>query len=110
MVLHRFDCGNLIRAKQKGEQWMEVNWQVDEGEEFEVEIHVKIENRRGMLASIANAIAKINVNIENIEFEERDYTMIGLILVISVPTPSPCCWLAHQLHCRQGLDNNSVKN
>ncbi|CAC9599901.1 Guanosine-3',5'-bis(diphosphate) 3'-pyrophosphohydrolase (EC 3.1.7.2) / GTP pyrophosphokinase (EC 2.7.6.5), (p)ppGpp synthetase II [uncultured Gammaproteobacteria bacterium] len=86
MVLHRFDCGNLIRAKQKGEQWMEVNWQVDEGEEFEVEIHVKIENRRGMLASIANAIAKINVNIENIELEERDYTMKGLNLVISVPS------------------------
>ena len=84
MVLHRFDCGNLMRAKQKGEQWMEVNWQVDEGEEFEVEIHVKIENRRGMLASIANAIAKINVNIENIVLDERDHTMKGLNLVISV--------------------------
>jgi GTP pyrophosphokinase len=85
LVLHRFDCGNLIHAKQKDEQWLKVDWQVDENEEFEVAICVRIENRRGMLALIANAIAKININIENIEVEERDHTMKGLNLVISVP-------------------------
>ncbi|RUA04343.1 MAG: (p)ppGpp synthetase [Gammaproteobacteria bacterium] len=85
MVLHRSDCGNLIHAKQKNEQWMAVDWQQSEGEEFEVGICVKIENRRGMLASIANAIAKINVNIENIEVEERDNTMKGLNFIVNVP-------------------------
>lgn len=84
MVLHRFDCGNLLHAKQKGEQWLEADWQVDDDEEFEVAICVKIENRRGMLASIANVIAKINVNIENIQVEERNHTMKGLNFVISV--------------------------
>jgi GTP pyrophosphokinase len=29
LVLHRFDCGNLLRAKQKDEQWLEVDWQAD---------------------------------------------------------------------------------
>lgn len=85
LVLHRDDCGNLLRAKQKGEQWLKVDWQADDDEEFEVAICVKIENRRGMLASIANAIAKMNVNIENIEVEERDHAMKGLNIVISVP-------------------------
>ncbi|MBA5248071.1 MAG: bifunctional (p)ppGpp synthetase/guanosine-3',5'-bis(diphosphate) 3'-pyrophosphohydrolase [Gammaproteobacteria bacterium] len=85
LVLHRDDCGNLLRAKQKGEQWLKVDWQTGEDEEFEVAICIKIENRRGMLASIANAIAKMNVNIENIEVEERDHAMKGLNIVISVP-------------------------
>jgi GTP pyrophosphokinase len=85
LVLHQFDCGNLVRAKHKGEQWMEVNWQVDKGESFKVKIHVKIENRRGMLALIANTIIKININIENIELEEREHVMEGLNLVIKVP-------------------------
>jgi (p)ppGpp synthase/HD superfamily hydrolase len=56
---------------------MEVNWQVDKGESFKVKIHVKIENRRGMLALIANTIIKININIENIELEEREHVMEG---------------------------------
>ncbi|MDC9714481.1 MAG: bifunctional (p)ppGpp synthetase/guanosine-3',5'-bis(diphosphate) 3'-pyrophosphohydrolase [Gammaproteobacteria bacterium] len=84
LVLHRFDCGNLIHAKHKGEQWLEVDWQADEDEEFEVLIRVQIENRRGMLASIANAIAKININIEHLEVEEHDYSMKAMNFVISV--------------------------
>jgi (p)ppGpp synthase/HD superfamily hydrolase len=58
LVLHRFDCGNLLRAKQKDEQWLEVDWQADDDEEFEVLICIQNENRRGMLASIANATTR----------------------------------------------------
>ena len=84
LVMHRFDCGNLIHAKQKNEQWLEIDWQAGDGEEFEVLIRVQVENRRGMLASIANVIAKININIEHLEVEERDHSMKALNLVISV--------------------------
>ncbi|SMM98862.1 GTP pyrophosphokinase / Guanosine-3',5'-bis(diphosphate) 3'-pyrophosphohydrolase [uncultured Candidatus Thioglobus sp.] len=83
LTLHRFDCGNFIHAKQKDEQWLEVDWQAGKNEEFEVLIRVEIENRRGMIASIANAIAKINVNIEHLEVEERDHTMRALNLIVS---------------------------
>lgn len=84
LVLHRFDCGNLLRAKQKNEQWLEVDWQADDDEEFEVLIRIQNENRRGMLASIASAIAKANVNIENLEVEENNGSMRALKLLISV--------------------------
>ena len=84
LVMHRFDCGNLIHAKQKNEQWLEIDWQADEAEEFEVLIRVQVENRRGMLASIANVIAQISVNIEHLEVEEKDHSMKALNLVISV--------------------------
>jgi len=84
LVMHRFDCGNLTHAKQKNEQWLEIDWQADENEEFEVLIRVQVENRRGMLASIANVVAQIGVNIEHLEVEERDHSMKALNLVISV--------------------------
>lgn len=84
LVMHRFDCGNLIHAKQKNEQWLEIDWQADDSEEFEVLIRVQVENRRGMLASIANVIAKIDINIEHLEVEERDHSMKALNLVIGV--------------------------
>ena len=84
LVMHRFDCGNLIHAKQKNEQWLEIDWQADDSEEFEALIRVQVENRRGMLASIANVIAKIDINIEHLEVEERDHSMKALNLVIGV--------------------------
>jgi GTP pyrophosphokinase len=88
LVMHRFDCGNLLHAKHKNEQWLDIDWQADENEEFEVLIRVQVENRRGMLASIANVIAQIGVNIENLEVEERDHSMKALNLVISVANAS----------------------
>ncbi len=84
LVMHRFDCGNLIHAKQKNEQWLEINWQPDGNEGFEVLIKVQLENRRGMLASIANVIAKIGINIEHLEVEEQGHSMKALNLVIAV--------------------------
>ncbi len=84
LVLHRFDCGNLLRAKQKHEQWLNVDWHADKDEEFEVLIRIENDNRRGMLASIASAIAKSNVNIEFLEIEESNGSMKGLKLLISV--------------------------
>jgi len=84
LVMHRFDCGNLIHAKQKNEQWLEINWQADKNEEFEALIRVQVENRRGMLASIANSISRIGINIEHLEVEERDHSMKALSLVIGV--------------------------
>jgi ACT domain. len=37
-----------------------------------------------MLASVANAIARLGVNIEHLEVEERDHSMKALNLVIGV--------------------------
>lgn len=84
LVLHRLDCGNLIHAKQKNEQWLKVDWQADKNEEFKVLIRVQIENRRGMLASIVSAISKTNVDIEHLEAEENDVSMRALKLLIRV--------------------------
>ncbi|MBE8189954.1 MAG: bifunctional (p)ppGpp synthetase/guanosine-3',5'-bis(diphosphate) 3'-pyrophosphohydrolase [Candidatus Thioglobus sp.] len=84
LVIHRFDCGNLIHAKQKHEQWLGINWEADEGEEFEVLIKVEADNRRGILASIANTIAKIGINIEHLAVDEKDNSKKVLNLVIVV--------------------------
>ncbi|WP_347423427.1 bifunctional (p)ppGpp synthetase/guanosine-3',5'-bis(diphosphate) 3'-pyrophosphohydrolase [Candidatus Thioglobus sp.] len=84
LVMHRSNCGNLIRAKQKNEQWLDIDWQADENEVFEVLVRIQVQNRRGMLASVANAIARLGVNIEHLEVEERDHSMKALNLVIGV--------------------------
>ena len=71
LVLHRSNCSNLEHIKEKNAQWMEVDWKSDDKEQFEVGISCLVENRSGRLAAIANTLANLGVNIENIEQQQR---------------------------------------
>ena len=71
LVLHRSNCSNLEHIKEKNAQWMEVDWKSDGNEQFEVAISCLVENRSGRLAAIANTLANLGVNIENIEQQQR---------------------------------------
>ena len=71
LVLHRSNCSNLVHIKEKNAQWMEVDWKSDGSEQFEVAISCLVENRSGRLAAIANTLANLGVNIENIEQQQR---------------------------------------
>ena len=84
LVMHRTDCANLIRAKAKNTQWLNIDWQSDKSESFEVKIVVEVDNQRGTLASIANVVSKLDSNIEHIEVQEKDNSIKSLDLIISV--------------------------
>ena len=62
---------------------MEVDWQSEDSEQFEVGISCIVENRSGRLAAIANTVANLGVNIENIEQQRRpDLTRLFHIVVV----------------------------
>ncbi|MBT6633711.1 MAG: bifunctional (p)ppGpp synthetase/guanosine-3',5'-bis(diphosphate) 3'-pyrophosphohydrolase [Gammaproteobacteria bacterium] len=83
LVMHRSICSNLEHIKEKNAQWMEIEWSSDEDEVFEVAISALVENRSGRLAAIANTIANLGVNIENIEQKEsQNSTRLFYIVVI----------------------------
>jgi len=84
LVMHRSTCSNLEHIKEKNAQWMEVEWNSDEDEVFEVAISALVENRSGRLAAIANTIANLGVNIENIEQQESQHStrLFHIIVVI----------------------------
>jgi guanosine-3',5'-bis(diphosphate) 3'-pyrophosphohydrolase len=83
LVMHRSICSNLEHIKEKNAQWMEIEWNSDEDEVFEVAISALVENRSGRLAAIANTIANLGVNIENIEQQESQHsTRLFHIVVI----------------------------
>ena len=83
LVMHRSNCLNLEHIKEKNAQWMEIDWKSDEKELFEVGISCLVENRSGRLAAIANTLANLGVNIENIEQQEKpDSTRLFHIIVV----------------------------
>ena len=84
LVMHRSICSNLEHIKEKNAQWMEIEWDSDEDEDFEVVISALVENRSGRLAAIANTIANLGVNIENIEQQESQHStrLFHIVVVI----------------------------
>jgi GTP pyrophosphokinase len=84
LVLHRSNCTQLEHIKEKNAQWMEVDWHSDENEQFEVGISCLVENRSGRLAAIANTVANLGVNIENIEQQSRPDSSRLFHIVVAV--------------------------
>ena len=85
MVMHRSNCANLAHIKEKNAQWMEIDWKSDDSELFEVSISCLVENRSGTLATMANILANLGVNIENIEQRDKPNAkkLIGMVIVVA---------------------------
>jgi GTP diphosphokinase / guanosine-3',5'-bis(diphosphate) 3'-diphosphatase len=84
IVLHRMECPNLIELRKSPERWVPVAWDRDVTGEFTVAIRVEAENRPGVLAKIASAIANAGANIDRVEYLERDSNIAVLRVVLDV--------------------------
>lgn len=84
IVVHRKSCKNLNEFKNHPEKWVNVEWENDIDEEFQVELRIEISNQRGVLATIASTISDKGANIDDIDMSERDGRFITLTFVISV--------------------------
>ena len=84
IVIHTTGCGNLTEYADRPERWVEVAWESGVDGEFPVEIRVDMANRKGVLATVAAAIAEMGANIDNVNIEHRDGLASTLIFVIEV--------------------------
>ena len=83
MVVHRQECPNLGERKG-GETWLDIEWERDIDVDFSTEIRISVGNQRGVLATVAAAVAEMGSNIENVSIDERDGLTSTLIFVIEV--------------------------
>ncbi len=83
MVVHHQECPNVSPEKRQVE-WVEVQWEKEINSEFDTGLSITVTNKRGMLATIASAIASKGSNIDDIRTEEHDSFTSTLHLVISV--------------------------
>lgn len=84
LVIHVGGCRNVREHAGQPENWVDVAWESGIDGEFPVEIRVDVANRKGMLATIAAAIAERDSNIENVSMENRDGLTATLDFVINV--------------------------
>ena len=84
IVIHTTGCKNLSEFSDRPERWVEVAWEAGVDGEFPVGIRVDMANRKGVLATVAAAIAEMGANIDNVNIEHRDGLASSLNFVIEV--------------------------
>ena len=84
IVIHTTDCKNLEEYSDRPERWIDIAWEPDVDGEFPVGVRVHMADRKGVLATVAAAIAEMGANIENVNIENRDGLNSALNFVIGV--------------------------
>ena len=84
IVVHRLDCRNVPEFRKSPERCVAIAWDRVVSGEFKVALRVVVDNRPGVLATVAAAIAESSSNIENVEYRERDASAATLLFTIEV--------------------------
>ena len=84
VVVHVADCHNVVKYQDQHDKWLDVDWADDIERTFATDVRVDLDNRRGVLATIAALIADEEANIQNVAIEERDGMTSCMHFVIEV--------------------------
>ncbi|MFP6781287.1 MAG: ACT domain-containing protein, partial [Gammaproteobacteria bacterium] len=84
IVVHQSACSNVVEGRGNQEKEVDVVWASDIDQDFNVELSLDVSNKRGVLATVASAVAEENGNIEDVEFSERDERFSRLRLVVAL--------------------------
>ncbi len=84
IVVHNHNCKNVSEFRKRPERWINVEWEEGVQGEFPVDLRVEVANQRGVLATVAAAIAETNANIDNVSLEDRDGVHTAINLTVSV--------------------------
>lgn len=84
VVIHTSACKNAREFKKHPENLLELQWEENVEGDFPVEIKVEVKNKRGVLATVASAIAQQEANIENINIDDKGSKLSDIILIINV--------------------------
>jgi len=84
VVVHVASCHNVSKLDDRPDKWIEVDWAEDIKRSFATDVRVDVDNRRGVLATIASSIASEDADIQNVTIEERDGMTSSLDFTIEV--------------------------
>ncbi|ADE13938.1 RelA/SpoT family protein [Nitrosococcus halophilus Nc 4] len=84
VVIHTGRCKNLAEFRERPERWTEVEWADEVQAELPVEVRVDVENRRGVLATVAAAISDTDTNIDNVSVNDRDGAICSILFTLEV--------------------------
>lgn len=84
LEIHVDDCPKVAEIRHNPDKCVPARWEEDVKGEFEVDLRLSVVNQRGVLASIAAAIADAESNIDDIRVGQRDerYSLVDITLAV----------------------------
>jgi guanosine-3',5'-bis(diphosphate) 3'-pyrophosphohydrolase len=84
VVVHRADCPNVAEYRKFPERCVPMAWDRNVEGDYRVALRIEVENKPGVLAQVAAAVAESNSNIDAVEYRERDVAMSVMEFAIEV--------------------------
>ncbi|MDH5822906.1 bifunctional (p)ppGpp synthetase/guanosine-3',5'-bis(diphosphate) 3'-pyrophosphohydrolase [Luteimonas sp. RD2P54] len=84
VVVHRLECPNLADYRKSPDRWVAIGWDREVSGDYSVALRIEVENRPGVLAQVAAAIAQADSNIEGVDYLERDSNVAAIRFSIEV--------------------------
>lgn len=81
VTIHRKACPNMQSLVDKKDRTIQVHWTVEVEEEFKVQLSLLGEDRKNLIRDIAQALAKHDINILNLEIKSKDKLGIGKLII-----------------------------
>ncbi len=72
ITIHRTDCKNMIKLYEDKERVIEVDWDIDDRQTFQVHLSILGEERKNLLQDITQCISKQEINIISVYFSVQD--------------------------------------
>ncbi len=84
VVVHRLDCPNVADFRRSPERWVPIDWDANVSGDYDAALLIDVDNRPGVLAQVAAAMAQGQSNIDRVEYLERDVNAAVLRFQIQV--------------------------
>ncbi len=84
LLIHTQDCQNIRQSRIDPDKWVDVAWENNSGQLFEVAIKLLVLNRRGVLATVASSIAEAHSNIDSVTIAKADGTYSEINFTVQV--------------------------
>ncbi|HEX4852569.1 bifunctional (p)ppGpp synthetase/guanosine-3',5'-bis(diphosphate) 3'-pyrophosphohydrolase [Arenimonas sp.] len=84
VVVHRLDCPNVAEYRKFPERCVPMAWDRNVEGDYRVALKIEVENKPGVLAQVAAAVAESNSNIDAVEYRERDVAVSVMEFAIEV--------------------------
>jgi GTP pyrophosphokinase len=82
VTVHSSDCERANHVQEKfPERQIDVSWDTGSGQSFVVELEIVVEDRKGMLRDLTQAISDSDTNVKGAEMFARDAAAVGRFVV-----------------------------
>ena len=78
------ECPNVAELRKSPERWVPVGWDREVTGDYQAALKIEVDNRPGVLAQVAAAIAQAESNIDRVEYVERDSNISAIRFSIEV--------------------------